>query len=270
MFGGIGEKSKQGNQHSKMVKVVSEITLGGIYTNDEIEVPEIDETAWTQLLSAPYQLPSFSSLNIVGYPTNVELGYRISDELISFSYGVTHAKNIQENSIDFEKIGATVFHNNLALSNSLGVGISEQYNSPTTINFKISANNTKGNRFSRNLSINWLHSIYSGVAENKIPSEITADWVKNNLTKTLSNQHPSSKFTGNIGVNERLYYIYPVNFGLRYFKTDLGKEGDSLILTNGLEIKTTSQFIQNLNGVMYAVCKNEQSNIGYSERTLIQ
>lgn len=272
MTGGIGETGNGNSNRSsyKKVPVTSEVTTGGIYKNDVVMVSKNDEKEWKQLLSLPYVTPSFRSLNIIDYPSIVELGYKISNEVIQFGYGVNLPQNVKENSISFQKIGSSQIIENLPISTSLwSSDVSEQYNIPTNVSFKISAINTKGESFSRTLTISWKHSVYYGVAENKEANEITESWIKENLTRSLTNSHITT-ISGNLGDNQRLYYAYPISFGYRYFNTDLGREGNSLIIRDdNLTLKNSSQISYNYPALGYAVCKNEQSGIGNISRTLV-
>lgn len=267
MSGGIGEKSNQVNSNIDPKNIpfeeTAEVTVGGIYKNDQVGSTLYD--AVKQIISAPYQKPGFSSFG--GISTKLELGYQLTGNQ-NFTFSINLPDNVQDNTIDLLENNVKL----LALQpkvSPLTTSLSHHYNTPTGLTYKIQGINTKGEFFSRNLYVNWYHTVYYGVAENKELHEITPDWVKATFTTKLTNGHPT-QFVGTIGTNQRLYYFYPDSWNIRYFKTDLGKEGDSLLSPGGLEIKTPSQITHNLAGITYAICKNEQSNIGYSERTLIQ
>lgn len=245
---------------------VSEVDVGGV-EKDQLVGDTIKE-ALDMILSAKYQHPSFSSLSMSGLISrNVELGFKIEGTK-TFNFGFNANGNVLENTVALEQDGITLISNQ-PKTGSITTPINVfQYNVPTAKSFKFKAESIRNVIFQDFLSINWRYTIYSGVADNKDLSEITANFVKANLVGTLSNLHFPT-ISGNIGVGKRLYYIYPVALGLRKLKTSLGVEGDSLISSGGLEIKTASQNTFNLNGIDYAICKNEQSNLGLSHRDIV-
>ncbi len=252
------------NSGSQPYSKISESKVGGVEIGDLVGPTEKD--ALDMILSKEYAYPSVSSFSMVGQSILLELGYKLEGTK-SFAFSFSNSQNVLDNTVHLKQSGTTL-KDQQPKSSTISTTINTlQFNTPASSSFRIEAENTRNNIFGGNLTFNWMHSVYYGVAENKDIGEITADFIKNNLTRELRNSHVD-KIEGNIGLNQRMYYAYPVSMGIRYLETLLGVEGDSLLISGGLDIKTASQIAFNLNGVEYAVCKNEQSNLGQSKRTL--
>lgn len=242
----------------------SEVTVGGITAGDLVG-PTLKD-ANDALLSLPYVVPTFSSFSLG--VTSVELGYTLTTPK-TFTWGYTTEPNVTDSTIEIRQ-GATVLATGLAKSPTtlIGQAIAPITNNiATSESFSILGSHTKGTITTRNATVSWLGSVYYGVAPDVPNGSINEAWIKTNLTRSLNNGHLTS-ITGNIGAGERLYYIYPITYGFRLLDTPLGAEGGSLIITSGPSVRTDSQITNSLLGVDYAVCKNEQSNIGNITYTL--
>lgn len=270
MNGGIGEIST-GNGGNTAYNKISEVKVGGVEVGQE--VGNNYKEALDMILSAPYVAPSFSSFS-TNIPNQLELGQKVLGTY-AFSFGLNHAQNVLENSISLIINSGIYLDQKPKNSSPLSLTISEegyfQYNDDHILTFIIKGIEERNNQaFQKSFNKVWYHSIYSGVAQDVDVNTINEAWVKQNLTRTLSNTHLATgnfAISGTLGVNEKLYYVYPVDLGLKKFKTDLGVEGGSLII-NGLEIKTASQIAFSLAGKSYVVLRTEQSNLGYITRTL--
>lgn len=274
MNGGIGEKSTaKGNQGNTTYTKVSEVKVGGVEVGQE--VGQNYKEALDMILSAPYIAPSFSSFS-TNISNQLELGQKVVGNY-SFPFGLNQAQNVKEDSISLIINSQIRLNQQTKNSSPLALNISEenyfQYNDDRVLTFLIKGIEERNNKtFQRSFNKVWTHSIYSGVAQDIDVNTIDETWIKANLTRTLSNTHLATgnfAISGTLGVNEKLYYVYPVDLGLKKFKTDLGVEGGSLIISGGLEIKTASQITFSLAGKDYAVLRTEQANLGYITRTLI-
>ena len=260
--GGAGGGEAEDVTYSK----VAETTVGGITAGDIVGPTQKDFN--DALLSPPYVVPTFSSFTLVIPNLELELGEKLETPK-TFTWNYTTEPNVTDNTIEIRQ-GATVLATSLAKSPTTLVGqaITPVLNNiATTETFSIRGDHEKGTIATRNANVSWLGSVYYGVALDVPNSSINEAWIKANLTRSLNNSHLSS-VTGNIGVGERLYYIYPIAYGLRLFDTPLGSEGGSLIIVAGPSVRTDSQIANSLLAVDYAVNKNEQSNIGNITYTL--
>ena len=258
--GGAGGGDAKDIAYSK----VAEVTVGGITAGDTVGPTQKDFN--DALLSTPYVVPTFNSFSLG--VTTVELGYQLTTPK-TFTWGYTTEPNVTDNTIEIRQ-GATVLATALPKSPTTLVGQAitvTQNNTPSTETFSIRGDHEKGTIATRNANVSWVGSIYQGVATDVANGAINEAWVKANLARSLTNSHVGS-VTGTIGAGERLFYIYPVSYGLRVLDTPLGAEGGSLIISGGVIIRTDSQITFTLAGVEYAVCKNEQSNIGNITYTL--
>jgi hypothetical protein len=290
MNGGIGELGKKGNgtAYDESYSKVSEVNVGGVELGQNVGTTV--KEALDLILSTPYAAPTFTSFGLT-LPLNiadVELGYRISEGTsLNFNYTISNRQNARDNTLRIttnDSILPPILVNNASLPvlpSSSGIftyelGSHIQYNSPKDFIATIRATEDRNSQFfQRTFTKAWKNKIYYGVAQDIDVNLIDADWIKTNLTNTiLTNQHPFTatsiiKLSGTLGVNEKLYYAYPISFPLVKLKTDLGVEGGSLIIGSpGIEIKTPSQQLYSLDGQFYAVCRTEQSNLGFITRTL--
>lgn len=272
--GGDGGGDASQTAYSKQ----SEVTIGGV-TNGDIVGPSVKD-ALDKLFSAPYVSPTLNSLGI-GVSSPVEIGYNLTSP-INFSFTIQQggARGVfLPNTLDILQ-SATVLASGLSVSSPKSQAITPTQFLLTTgsQSFTVRATDEKNTVISTSNTLTWQHSVYIGVAPVGNPSNqfdisfIDETWIKTNLTRSLTNSHPTS-VSGNIGAGQRLYYAYPVSFGLRRFNTLIGPELNSLVAdgSDNIRVRTNSQITEGvalIDGILYAICKNEQSNIGNTTFTL--
>jgi|GEM_PF-5453417 len=121
----------------------------------------------TQILFG-FNNPAFTSFSLSGN-TTLEVGASIPATK-TFTWAATYMANIKPNSTIIRNItDAVTLFSNITIGNPSGTGTSGSYsgssavltkNSPTSVVFRISQENTRDVVFTRDYSVNWLWPIY--------------------------------------------------------------------------------------------------------------
>jgi len=169
----------------------------------------------------PYQYPSFSSFYISGQSTVLECGEAISGDK-TFIWNILNSQNVQSNSITIEDVtNALVLASGLVDDGSEVITLSSVTKTTTAQNntWKISAQNTKSQTFSRNYTVTWYDPFFYGVGT---PGLSVANIQQ--LSKSVSAKgNKTFSFSPN---NQVYYFAYPAIYGQLI----------SILDTNGFEI----------------------------------
>lgn len=217
------------------------------------------------LLSAPG--PAQNGVLGVGViPTIVAFGTRLVADTYSFLWQTSNPANVQPNTVRLQAGGA-IIASNLPNTGSAELARPAFAFSPSNdrITWQVRITNTQGGTAQREYSSRAFPAVYAGVAAMTEAGDITPGFIRG-LTRTLRATHLES-ISGNIGAGQRIYYAYPMSLGLRQLNTPLGALGGSLILQN-IEIPTAEQAAAGVPGQLYAICRNDQPNLGNVTFTL--
>lgn len=181
--------------------------IGGISAGTTFNNATIQEMF--DALLYPYQVPSFSSFNMVGQATNVEVGSTISGSR-TFIWNTANPSNIETNSITIRDVNAAL---DLAtgLSNdgneTLTLPSSVQLLSPGSYVWRIIGEDTQSSFFQRNFTVNWLWRRFSGTSSSTTLTETDIE--------SLTSSGLSSTFSGNysFAAGGYKYICYPTSFG---------------------------------------------------------
>ena len=179
-------------------------TVGGILAGEVLEgltaVEIIDR------LIHPYQAPAFTRFALSGVGT-LEIGTPIPTPVL-FTWGTSNPTNIKVNSVTISENGGTVYAAGIENDGSESVDVGPVVlNSVGSKTFKVEAENSKGNLFSRTATVNWHARIFYG---ESILTELDEAGIKSLRTSKLG-----SNKAGSYNFNEGGYkYIaYPDAFG---------------------------------------------------------
>jgi len=189
-------------------------TIGGIVAGSTF-LNQTMQQMWDALLY-PYQYPAFSDFKF-DRPTVVEVGTDLSGH-INATWATTNSSNIQPNTVDIDDI---------TLSTSIVADTANDGGEAITVaslvhltqadhTFRISAQNTQGGTFSRDLVFHWYFKVFYGNESTTTLDENGIEGLSDNLlTNTFARTYSYASGGG------YKYVCYPTSFGTATNFTDV-------------------------------------------------
>jgi hypothetical protein len=140
-------------------------TVGGIPAGSTFSAQTLQNMF--DMLLYPYQSPAFTSFNMSGQATTVEVGTTVSGSK-TFTWSTSNSANVQANSLSVRDATAnTTLGSGLANSGSFTVNVGTiQKTSQASNTWSIAGTNTQSVNFSANFSVSWNWRFYYGTSTN--------------------------------------------------------------------------------------------------------
>ena len=192
----------------------SNVEVGGIPSGTSFNNTPCEDVL-EQLLHK-YLLPAFSDFKL-DRPSVVEVGSDLSGSG-NATWSTTNSGNVQPNTVDIDDItGGTNLVSNTADDGSEAVTLtSVVHNTQATHTFRISAQNTKGDTFTRDYNIHWYFRVFYGNESTTPLDENGIEGLSDNLlTNTFARTYHYASGGG------YKYVCYPTSFGTASTFTDV-------------------------------------------------
>ena len=230
---------------------VGGIPAGSTFTNQTMQ------QMWDALLY-PYQYPAFTSFTI-DRPTTVEVGDNLGNSFKA-DWTTSNSGNVQPNTIKIEDLTAGetgVIDSANDGTENFTQSADVTHNTPTNHTWRISAQNTKGDTFSRNYTVHFYYRMFYGESNDTTLDENGVESLRANL---LSNTFAR---TYHFQAGGYKYIAYPTAWG----EATEFKDADT-----GFAVAMETPYvitITNANGVSYDVRVHRTTNVINSELNMI-